>query len=81
MATGGTHHETGTCGEHFDRDSLDPVGAQLPLLRAVLAAAHAAQPPRKVVVVLVHGRPVTFGAGYTDGRNAMFSNSCQATTA
>lgn len=52
------HEETGTCGEHFDRDSLDPVGAQLPLLRAVLEAA-----PGKVIVILIHGRTVTFGAG------------------
>jgi beta-glucosidase len=66
LATGGVHHETGSCGEHFDRDSLDPVGAQLPLLKAVLDAG------KKVVVVLIHGRQVTFGAGYTDGRNAMF---------
>jgi hypothetical protein len=66
MATGGVHHETGTCGEHFDRDSLDPVGAQLPLLRAVLAATP------NVIVVLISGRTVTFGAGQGDGYGARF---------
>ena len=64
------HQETGTCGEHFDRDSLDPAGAQLPLLAQVLAAA-----PGKVVVVLIHGRTMTFGAGAGDGFNALFEQS------
>ena len=66
MATGGVHHETGSCGEHFDRDNLDVLGAQLPLLKAVLAAN------KRVAVVLIHGRTVTFGAGMTDGYNALF---------
>lgn len=61
------HQETSTCGEHFDRDSLDLAGAQLPLLRAVLDAA-----PGRVIVVLIHGRTVTFGAGAGDGYNSMF---------
>lgn len=60
------HEETGTCGEHFDRDNFDLVGAQLPLLRSVLNAT------QHVVLVLIHGRPVTFGASATDGYNAMY---------
>ena len=28
-----------TVGEHFDRDSLDPAGAQLELLKSVVAAS------------------------------------------
>ena len=43
---GDTHHETGSCGEHFDRDTLDPVGAQLPLLKAVVGAAKQGWLPR-----------------------------------
>lgn len=49
------HHETGTCGEHFDRDSLDLPGAQMDLLTSVLNVT------RNVIVVLIHGRTVTFG--------------------
>jgi beta-glucosidase len=64
------HQETGTCGEHFDRDSLDPAGAQLPLLARVLAAA-----PGRVIVVLIHGRTVTFGAGAGDGFNSLFEQA------
>ena len=63
--------EVGTVGEHFDRDNLDPVGAQLDLLRAVVTAA----PPGKVVVILVHGRTVTFGAGPGDGYNELFQKA------
>lgn len=44
-----------TCGEWGDRDSLDPAGGQLQLLQAVAAVAHT------TVVVLIHGRPATFG--------------------
>eukprot|EP01043_Picozoa_sp_COSAG02_P007590 COSAG02_NODE_230_length_28060_cov_5.226816_5_plen_84_part_00 len=43
------------CGEWQDRDSLDLGGGQLALLKAVSAVA------KKTVVVLVHGRPQTFG--------------------
>ena len=47
-------------GEAGDRDSeFDPEGNQLALLAAVLKAT--AGTKTKVVVVLVHGRPVTFG--------------------
>eukprot|EP00036_Acanthoecidae_sp_10tr_P008832 CAMPEP_0182916124 /NCGR_PEP_ID=MMETSP0105_2-20130417/756_1 /TAXON_ID=81532 ORGANISM="Acanthoeca-like sp., Strain 10tr" /NCGR_SAMPLE_ID=MMETSP0105_2 /ASSEMBLY_ACC=CAM_ASM_000205 /LENGTH=786 /DNA_ID=CAMNT_0025053053 /DNA_START=1 /DNA_END=2361 /DNA_ORIENTATION=- len=63
------HHETGTCGEHFDRDDLDPPGAQLALLQAVLNASD------NVVVVMIGGRPSTFGASHTDGYNAAFASS------
>lgn len=67
------HHETGTCGEHFDRDSLDPPGAQLPLLRAVVEAAKTHN--KTVVVVLIHGRTMTFGASFTDNFNSMFTST------
>lgn len=43
------------CGEWGDRDSLDPAGGQLQLLEAVSAVAPV------TVVVLIHGRPATFG--------------------
>ena len=43
------------CGEWQDRDSLDLGGGQLALLEAVSAVA------KKTIVVLVHGRPQTFG--------------------
>lgn len=46
----------GQCGEWQDRDSLDLAGGQLQLLEA--ASLHSKGP---VVVVLVHGRPQTFG--------------------
>jgi len=52
----------GNCanGEAGDRDSeFDPEGDQLSLLSAVLKATAGSK--TKVVVVLVHGRPVTFG--------------------
>ena len=47
-----------SCGEGADRPSLDLPGVQLDLLAAVLAA----QP--NTIVVLNHGRPVTFGADW-----------------
>lgn len=62
------HEETSTCGEHFDRDSLDLPGMQLPLLQAVLNVS------KNVIVVLITGRTATFG-GLTYNpyeRNAMF---------
>ena len=45
------------CGEWGDRDSLDLGGGQLQLLEAVAGVAP------KTIVVLVHGRPQTFGLG------------------
>lgn len=47
----------GGCGEWRDRDSLDLQGTQLALLEAVAPVA------KKTIVVLVHGRPQTFGTG------------------
>jgi beta-glucosidase len=61
---------SGTCGEHFDRDDLDPPGAQLDLLRAVLNASKG-----RVIVVIIGGRPSTFGASRGDGYNSMFAAS------
>jgi len=63
--------ETKQCGEWGDRDSLVLTGAQIPLLEAVLdAAAERNKVSRQtggsnftVTVVLVHGRPQTFGPG------------------
>lgn len=43
------------CGEWQDRDSLDVGGGQLALLEAVSAVS------KQTIVVLVHGRPQTFG--------------------
>ena len=48
---------TETCGEMFDRSNLDLPGGQLALLEAVAAT------PTKTIVVLIHGRTVTFGRG------------------
>eukprot|EP00980_Cylindrotheca_fusiformis_P029370 scaffold23456_cov144-Cylindrotheca_fusiformis.AAC.4 len=45
----------GGCGEWEDRDSLELQGGQLTLLEAVAPVA------KKTVVILVHGRPQTFG--------------------
>jgi beta-xylosidase len=47
-----------SCGEGADRPSLDVPGVQLDLLEAVLATG------TPTVVVLNHGRPVTFGTDY-----------------
>ena len=49
----------GECGEWRDRDSLEMGGGQLQLLREVARVASAAGKP--LVLVLVHGRPQTFG--------------------
>jgi hypothetical protein len=57
----------GNCanGEAGDRDSeFDPEGDQLALLSAVLKAT--AGSSTEVVVVLIHGRPVTFGGAAGD---------------
>jgi beta-glucosidase len=51
----------GSCAEGTDRASLDLPGSQLPLLAALAdATANGTNPP--MVVVLVNGRPATFGA-------------------
>jgi len=44
-----------TCGEWGDRDSLDLPGGQLELLQGITGLA------KKTVLILIHGRPVTFG--------------------
>ena len=62
-------------GEHFDRDNLDPAGAQLPLLRAVVKAS------KNTIVVLIHGRTVTFGAGPGDGYNELFEQAAAVVAA
>lgn len=48
---------SGVCGEWGDRDSLDLAGGQLQLLEAVAGVSP------KTIVVLLHGRPQTFGPG------------------
>jgi hypothetical protein len=52
-----------TCGEGTDRISLDLPGVQMQLLGALAALG------KPLVVILVHGRPVTFGPS-----NAVLSN-------
>ena len=47
-----------SCGEGADRPSLDLPGVQLDLLAAVIATG------KPTIVVLNHGRPVTFGSDY-----------------
>ena len=47
----------GGCGEWGDRDDLDLQGGQLELLEAVSTVAN------KTIVILIHGRPQTFGRG------------------
>lgn len=56
---GDTGNGGGTCGEGVDADTLDLPGSQLALLAALVANASATP----LIVVLVHGRPATFGAG------------------
>eukprot|EP01047_Picozoa_sp_COSAG01_P039906 COSAG01_NODE_3323_length_6256_cov_2.121813_3_plen_371_part_00 len=55
-----------TCGEGRDRTDLDLPGSQLALLRAVLDGVEPAK--TRVVVVLIHGRPITFGGDERCGR-------------
>lgn len=56
-----------SCGEGADRPSLDLPGAQLDLLAAVIATG------TPTVVVLVHGRPVTFGTDYGGSNTSKFT--------
>ena len=49
----------GTCAEGLDADSIDLPGSQLALLGALAAT------PAPLIVVGVHGRPFTLGAGPT----------------
>ena len=59
----------GGCGEWGDRDDLDLQGGQLELLEEVAKVA------RKTVVILVHGRPQTFGRSneVLDNVDALFA--------
>ena len=55
-------------GEAGDRMSLEPEGRQLELLAALINASHAqaarsGKPAAPVVVVLIHGRPLSFEGG------------------
>ena len=50
----------GSCGEGHDRTSLELPGTQLQLLNAVLRRA---APDATIILVLMHGRTVTFGVG------------------
>lgn len=52
-----------TAAENLDRDSLDLPGSQLPLLSAVAAACAGASPRVPLVLLLLPGRPATFGPG------------------
>jgi hypothetical protein len=54
-----------TCGEWKDRDSLDVPGTQLSLLRRV------SQTATTTVVVLLNGRPTTFGEFDPDGSRTL----------
>jgi beta-glucosidase-like glycosyl hydrolase len=47
-----------SCGEGADRPSLDLPGVQLALLEALVDTG------KPVIVILAHGRPVTFGTDY-----------------
>jgi len=60
-----------SCGEGKDRSTLDPAGEQLELLSQVLKVG------KPVIVVLIHGRSVTFGAGPNaiwGSNNALLNN-------
>lgn len=52
----------GTCAEGVDTDNLDIPGAQMDLLYALVTQA----PQTPIIVVLVNGRPATFGAGMSN---------------
>eukprot|EP01047_Picozoa_sp_COSAG01_P057623 COSAG01_NODE_6684_length_3545_cov_1.480267_2_plen_728_part_00 len=54
-----------SCGEGFDRDSLDPPGTQLDLLEGLV------QLRKPLVVVMIGCRPMTFGA---ETGNALLAN-------
>ena len=59
----------GSCAEGIDADSLDLPGSQLALLDALTT-----QTTTPIIVVLINGRPATFGAGpfaFTGSNNAL----------
>ena len=71
----GVHFSQESCGEGADRSSLDLFGQQMELLQALVKANSTA----KLVVVLIHGRPATFGgpaqppsAAAGGGKGALF---------
>ena len=55
--TAGFGHES--CGEGADRSGLDLFGQQMQLLDALVSSNSSS----RLVVVLIHGRPATFGPG------------------
>ena len=57
-----------SCGEGADRPSLDLAGVQLDLVSAVIASG------TPVIVVLIHGRPVTFGEDYGGAVTSKFGS-------
>eukprot|EP01084_Bolivina_argentea_P287836 493945_1 len=57
---GNSAKDNGTCVEWGDNDNLDPPGQQLTLLNAVASALKGSNKP--LILVLIHGRPFTFGA-------------------
>jgi len=62
-----------SCGEWKDRDDLNLFGSQQLLLERVLNANQAMK--KKTIVILIHGRTVTFGEknNLLDGIDALFS--------
>ena len=69
---GDTGNGGGTCGEGVDADTLDLPGGQLALLAALVANASTTP----LIVVAVHGRPFTLGAGpfaLTGANNALLA--------
>eukprot|EP01047_Picozoa_sp_COSAG01_P041885 COSAG01_NODE_3624_length_5858_cov_4.490710_5_plen_104_part_00 len=50
-------------------ERLWPQGAQMPLMRAVMKAS------KSVIIVIIGGRPATFGASALDGYNKMFTDA------
>ena len=48
-----------SCGEGADRSGLDLFGQQMPLLEALVASNSSS----RLVVVMIRGRPATFGPG------------------
>jgi len=55
-----------SCGEGADRPSLDLPGVQLDLLSSIIATGI------PTIVVLIHGRPVTFGGDYSGSLTSKF---------
>jgi beta-glucosidase len=60
-----------TCGEMFDRSSLELPGGQPALLRALVAAHQNTTKP--LIVVLIHGRAITFDDSTLEGIDALLA--------